>query len=208
MKKLHGQKGFTLVELAVYMVVASIAVTLAAHMWSTASVANADTRKRAEINADMQEVLFFLDDDIGRVGAKSFLRDTALQYDTSDDEEGDTATWRTINVRRDVYWDTAHVDALSLEFKDSSSFDIVDDDSTDVLKFKSLVYDTTGKAVGLDSVVYSLDTVSRRLVRRIWHWTFENDSAHKARVQKTRDSAIVVAVTVYKFDVTAGIYMA
>ena len=207
MKNLNGQRGFTLVELAIYMVVASIAVTLAAHMWSVASVANADTRKRAEINANMQDVLFFLDDDIGRIGAKTFLRDSSIHYDGWDNDESDSASWRTAQVRRDVYWDTAHVGA-SYEFKDSSSFDIVDDDTTDVLKFKSLVYDTAGRARWLDSVAYSLDTVSHRLVRRTWRWGFEDDSAHKARVAKTQDSAIVVAENVYKFNVTAGVYMA
>ncbi len=90
MKNLNGQRGFTLVELAIYMVVASIAVTLAAHMWSMASVSNADTRKRAEINADMQDVLFFLDDDIGRIGAKTFLRDSSIHYDGWDNDESDS----------------------------------------------------------------------------------------------------------------------
>ena len=208
MKNLKGQRGFTLVELAIYMVVASIAVTLAAHMWSMASVSNADTRKRAEINADMQDVLFFLDDDIGRIGAKTFLRDSAIAYDGWDNDESDTVSWKSASVRRDVYWDTAHVSALSSEFKDSSSFDIVDNDSTDVLKFKSLVYDTAGRARWLDSVVYAIDAGSHRLVRRTWRWGFEDDSAHKARVARTVDSAIVVAENVYKFDVTAGVYLA
>ncbi|MBO7500340.1 MAG: prepilin-type N-terminal cleavage/methylation domain-containing protein [Fibrobacterales bacterium] len=208
MKNLNGQRGFTLVELAIYMVVASIAVTLAAHMWSMASVSNADTRKRAEINADMQDVLFFLDDDIGRIGAKTFLRDSSIHYDGWDNDESDSASWRTAQVRRDVYWDTAHVSAVSSEFKDSSSFDIVDNDSTDVLKFKSLVYDTAGRARWLDSVVYAIDAGSHKLVRRTWRWGFEDDSAHKARVARTVDSAIVVAENVYKFDVTAGVYLA
>ena len=204
MRTLHGQKGFTLVELAVYMVVASIAVTLAAHMWSTASVSNADTRKRAEINADMQEILFFLDDDIGRIGAKSFLRDTALQYDTADDDEGDTATWRTINVRRDVYWDST----TALHNGDSSSFAIVDADSVDELRFKCLVYDTTGKAIGIDSVVYSVDPTSHNLLRHRWHWKFENDSAARARATPVHDTIVAVAENVYKFNVTAGVYLA
>ena len=209
MKNLNGQRGFTLVELAIYMVVASIAVTLAAHMWSMASVSNADTRKRAEINADMQDILFFLDDDIGRIGAKSYFSDSSIHYDGWDNDESDSASWRSNRVLRDVYWDTTHVGA-SYEFTDSSSFDIVDDDSTDVLKFKSLVYDTAGKAYALDSVVYSVEP-SHKLVRRHWRWAFERDSVEYGRKTGNGSPHIgfeTVADNVYKFDVTAGIYMA
>ncbi|MBO7131425.1 MAG: type II secretion system protein, partial [Fibrobacterales bacterium] len=60
MNRTNSQKGFTLVELAVYMVVASIAITLAAHMFTVASVSNVDTRKRAEMGRDIQEMLFFV----------------------------------------------------------------------------------------------------------------------------------------------------
>ena len=209
MRNLKGQRGFTLVELAVYMVVASIAVTLAAHMWSMASVSNADTRKRAEINSDMQDILFFLDDDIGRIGAKSYHSNAWIHYDGWDNAD-DSASWRSNRVLRDVYWDTTRVGPMLAEFRDSSSFEIVDHDTLDELKFKCLVYDTAGKAFALDSVLYSVEP-SHKLVRRHWRWRFERDSVEYGRKTGSGSPHIgseTVADNVYKFNVVAGVYLA
>ena len=216
MNRTNSQKGFTLVELAVYMVVASIAITLAAHMFTVASVSNVDTRKRAEMGRDIQEMLFFVEDDISRIGAKAFTRTTIGAFDGIDDdghlaESGDTVRLRSIAMRNDVRWDTTTYssDGTLVHRGDSSSFYIVDGDTLDQLRFKCLVYDTAGKATGLDSVSYFVDG-SRNLWRFREHWNFEGDSAHLSRVVPPppfRDT-ILVAANVSKFDVRAGVYMA
>ena len=216
MNRMNSQKGFTLVELAVYMVVASIAITLAAHMFTAAAVSNADTRKRAEMGRDIQEMLFFVEDDISRIGAKTFTRTTTGSFDGIDDdghlaESGDTVHLRSIAMRNDVRWDSTAYDSDGelVHRGDSSSFYIVDGDTLDQLRFKCLTYDTTGKATGLDSISYSVDG-SGNLWRRRAHWTFESDSAHLSRVvdNSIKDTAVLVAEHVSKFDVRAGVYMA
>lgn len=190
MRRFKQQYGFTLVELMIYSVVASIAITLAFHIWSNAAISGNDTRRRFAMSRDMQEMLFFVEDDLSRLGAKAANKPDSAEFAVSG------IIWNEAHIVPDIFIDT---NSLTHDY---SSFKLVDGDSLDALHFKALVYDSLGAVIGLDSVSYFVDG-SQQLIRTMSRWTFDENGI---RTVVTSDSAITVASNVHAFNIHAGVY--
>jgi len=188
-KSRSTSRGFTLIELLVYVVVASLAVTIAGRVWYDATVTNSDTRKRISMSRDMQDLLFFMEEDVARLGAK--VTSVATSSSGALSSGAAAATWNRAEMDPRVYMDT------TAGTQDSSSFRIGDGGALDTLRFRSLAYDTTGASTGYEEVAYWV--ASGQLLRSVSRWD-------TAGAVVTVDSAVVLADSVTGFNVSAGVY--
>lgn len=128
--KQMSQKGFTLVELLVYMLMSAIVVTIAAQVWMSFTTSAKKTSDRMGANLEIEQVLYYLAEDISRVGIKS------------------NTTASGMLTHSDIF----------MSVSDSSSFHHVQNGTADSLTFKAAVYsDESSIYLGYDSVSYFID---------------------------------------------------
>lgn len=135
-----AQEGFTLLELLVYIAISSIVVVIAGQVWIEFTKSSKRTSDRMDAYQDMEQALFYLDEDISRAGSKSNSRGQGMQMVT------------------DVLMDASSQDSSSISFVNGT-------DSTDELYFKAAVFSADSSLYeGYDSVYYTVNE-DKELIR-------------------------------------------
>lgn len=136
-KKNKFQEGFTLIELLVYIGVSAIVVVIAGQVWFQFTKSSKKTSDRMVAYQDIEQVLYYLDEDISRMGSKANTQNSAM------------------TMTGEVF----------INPTDSSSFDFVNgSDTLDELLFKAAVFsDDSSIYLGYDSILYSV--VDKQLIR-------------------------------------------
>lgn len=138
-----GRRGFTLVELLVYMVVASIVVMLAGRIFVDTMGFRVRTAERSEAITMAGEAMMYLEEDLRRVGAKAKKLDGSFA-----------------EIENTIYW--------NLGAGDSSSFFVgknIGGAGLDSLAFRTALYDLVGDISGTALISYSVQ--SGQLWRRV-----------------------------------------
>ena len=126
----NSENGFTLIELLVYMLMSAIVVTIAAQVWMSFTKSAKKTSDRMGVNLEIEQVLYYLAEDISRVGTKSNTTETGMETNS------------------DMYMSTT----------DSSSFSHIQNGTTDTLIFKTAIYDDDdSEYLGFEVVTYNID---------------------------------------------------
>ena len=203
----RSSRGFTLVELMVYMVVASIAVIIAARFFLDVTIMSADSKKRVKLGDEAQNIMLFLEEDLSRMGNKLDgvpVAGSSMGVSSSAmDIEGSILPFAYMG-----YSSTA----ASPGEEDSSSFRVVDDADAsdgerDRVTFRTITYDlTTGFADSLEEVTYSVDA-SNRLVRTLTKYPLNaTRTGLEAAVSDHPDAVTYLADSVVTFKLQYGEY--
>ncbi len=136
----NASKGFTLVELLVYIVLASIVITLASVFWFNSAVFAIQSKAKMKSSMDASQLMVYLEEDLSRIGANLDIKDSDISLDPF------------------VYMDT---NAASL---DLSSFELHDEGLQDSLTYYSVIYDEDGNFDHKEVVSYYVknDSLYRR----------------------------------------------
>lgn len=137
-KMKSSQQGFTLVELLVYIGVSAIVVMIAGQVWFQFTKSSKKTSNRMVNYQDIEQVLYYLTEDISRMGSKANTENSA------------------VTMTNEVF----------MSATDSSSFGFVNgSDTLDQLMFKAAVFsDDSSIYLGYDSVSYSVN--NKQLIRQ------------------------------------------
>lgn len=135
-----SQSGFTLMELLVYIGVSAIVVVIAGQVWLQFTVSSKKTSDKMNSYQYLEQALFYLDEDMSRIGSKANTSGDGMDLMTS------------------VFMDST---------SDSSSIEFVDNvrDSIDSLQFLAAVFsDDSAIYLGYDLVSYTVNA-NKQLVR-------------------------------------------
>lgn len=153
-----NKKGFTLMELMVYMAILGVIVLVAGEAFSNSTKFRVRTGNMIKATQEAENVAMLLKEDLSQMGAKSSLENVVA---------GGTDVFSTAYVN-EVYMDPNNVD---LAKQDSSSYKIVNSDGhLDSLIFRRLRYDDDGKFQAVEEVAWILKgeegdrTLSRQCV--------------------------------------------
>lgn len=138
------KRGFTLMELMVYMAILGIIVLIAGEAFSNSTKFRVRTNNMVKATQEAENVAMLFKDDVGQMGAKSSM------------ESGDAASGSAYGnnfstVYSAVYMDPANDDADKV---DSSSFTIVSKNGFDSLTIRRLRYDDDGHYFGVEEVAW------------------------------------------------------
>lgn len=145
-------QGFTLMELLVYIVLATIIVGLAGQVFYDATVARMRTTKMLEASVGTGDVITYLQEDLRRIGAKTIMESGV----SSSTAASSGAAAPGMTVLAPVYWDPTGA------LKDSSSFfaDSIGEDPRrlDSIAFRAATYDPiTREGTGWEQIKYHVD---------------------------------------------------
>lgn len=139
------KKGFTLMELLVYMAIIAVIVLVAGQAFVDSSKFNVRTRQMIAAAQVASNVSALLREDISQMGVKSWERDTLL-------DSPDLKAW--FRVDSTVYMDVSSTDE---ETHDSSSYSLKrSGGGSDTLTFRKMVYDGNGEYVGVQEIRWFL----------------------------------------------------
>lgn len=124
-----AKKGFTLVELLVYVLISSIVILISGRIWWDSTRQSYDTRGLLNASSDIDEVFLYLNEDLSRTGAKVSM-----------------TSGSTDSTNHHAYW--------NLSVGDSSSFSLRDNGDLDTIVFKASNYYSDGTMSTYDSVAY------------------------------------------------------
>lgn len=138
------KRGFTLMELVVYIAMIGIVVLVAGEAFSNSTKFRVRTQNMLKASEEAANVAAIFRDDVSQMGAKS-----------SKEESGSSSTdsFYVANVSQ-IYMDPANMTA---SLQDSSSFRIVGNtSSTDSLVFRRMRYDENGHYASIEEVSWYL----------------------------------------------------
>lgn len=135
-------RGFTLMELMVYIAIVGIVVIVAGQAFSNSTKMRVRTQSMLKASEVAENVAMIFKDDIAQMGAKSAK------------EAGEAAAGADFgdmfsDIDNDIYMDPANAEA---SLKDSSSFTISNTDGTSNLTFRRVRYDANGHYAGIEEV--------------------------------------------------------
>jgi prepilin-type N-terminal cleavage/methylation domain-containing protein len=160
-------KGFTLLELLVYIIISAIVTTIATRVWYDAAIFSGESKRKVNLQGLTQELFHILDKDMQRVGTTMYMDDNN-QLTTADQSYIDQAANRSLtftnsaNKDRFEFRTSRIVEGVSVGFEDVTYW--VDDG--DVL-WRSSQFTTTD----VDLVDEVLDSVI--LARNISEFDFK-----------------------------------
>lgn len=132
------KRGFTLIELMVYIAIASIVVLIAGRVYVDSVDFRIGTKNKLEVAENASNLMTYVDEDLRRLGAR-----------TSQIEASSSSAAVTTNSL--AYWDP-------ITTLDSSSFAHTNNGEKDQLAFRSAEYNTDGTIARVIQVSYHLDS--------------------------------------------------
>ena len=179
--------GFTLMELMVYIALLGGIVLIAGQAFSDSTKMRMRTQSMLQANQAAGNVSSILKEDITQLGAKSSQEEA---------EDANAMDAFSTDHMQNVFIDPNNGDATK---KDSSSYDIRDNENLDTLIFKKIRYDQSGHFVAVDSVAWFADEDSLKRSCKTITGTEDTDLCPSQEA-----ATVVMAVGIQKFNVTAA----
>lgn len=141
-----NKRGFTLMELLVYMAIVGIVVVLAGQVYSDSTKMRVRTQGMIEANQIAEDLASLIKDDVTRMGAKSSLESREISSDS-------------FHVASSVYMNAANSDLSSFVFKKNGN----EGARYDSIAFRSIKYDDEGSFESVQEMTWYLsgDTLWR-----------------------------------------------
>ena len=148
------KKGFTLMELVVYMAIVGIVVLVAGQAFSNSTKFRVRTQNMLKSTAEAENVANLFKADVSQMGAKS-------SKEAGNADGGESYGDKFSEVNENVYMDPNNSDATK---RDSSSFFIAKkDDGNDSLLFRRMRYDASGHYEAVEEIGWYVK--DRKLMR-------------------------------------------
>lgn len=135
-----NKRGFTLMELLVYMAIVGIVVVIAGQVYSDSTKMRIRTQGMIRANETVENVGSLIRDDLGQMGAKSSWVDRAMSSDS-------------FYVAQETFMDPVNGDYSSFFLKKNGSADA----RKDSLAFRYMRYDTEGKYKGVHQISWYVE---------------------------------------------------
>jgi prepilin-type N-terminal cleavage/methylation domain-containing protein len=116
-------KGFTLLELLVYIIISAIVTTIATTVWHDAAIFSGESKRKVNLQGLTQELFHILDKDMQRVGTTMYM-DANNQLTTADQSYIDQAANRSLTFTNNANQDRFEfrtsriVEGVSVGFED------------------------------------------------------------------------------------------
>lgn len=208
------KKGFTLMELLVYMMIVGIIVVIAGHAFSNSTKFRVRTQNMLKATQEAENVATLFKADVSQMGAKTSLEGGASEngaefglkfFSVCIDEETENCIPKTVYVNPDAAADAN---------KDSSSFELTTSNGQSDLKVRRIRYDEDGKYKSVEEIHWFVEngTLYRRCYTLAGEQHAEGDDANKVYICKTKPAstdnekadAVEIATGVTTFNVTAA----
>ena len=149
------KRGFTLMELMVYMGIVGIVVVIAGEAFSNSTKFRIRTDNMIKATQEAENVAMLFKEDVEQLGAKN-SREAGIA------DAGTLYGVKFGGVKSDVYMDPGNPD---LQKRDSSSFILETTDGFSDLKFRRIRYDTSGYYQAVEEIRWYVDITDSSLKR-------------------------------------------
>ena len=190
------KKGFTLMELLVYMMIVGIIVLVAGQAFTDSTKFRVRTQNMLKATQEAENVATLFKADVAQMGAKSAKESGSSE---NGDEHGDKFS----SVYKSIFMNPAGAGVLDANV-DSSSFLISSDDEFSILTFRRIRYDNFGLFQAVEEVKWYVENNSLKRVCRTLEGAELEDVCPKGKSEtELKEFAVEIATGVKTFEVVA-----
>jgi len=198
------KRGFTLMELIVYMALLGFVIVVAGRVFSDSTVMRVRSQSMVKTSEEVGKISHLIREDISQMGVKAWG-----QANSSNSNSGSSnSAYNVYNVGADypeIYWSASSTAGAG----DSSSYALKHNKISDGIFYDSIVFrkaafDNNGRFIGIREISWAANSSTRKLVRRCT--TIKNCTI--APCGSTNDpaecngTAVVMADSVVNFNIT------
>ncbi len=188
------KKGFTLMELLVYMAIVGIIVLVAGQAFTDSTKFRVRTQNMLKATQEAENVATLFKSDVSQMGAKS-------SKEAGNADGGEKYGDKFSNVYSDVFIDP---DNAVDDNKDSSSFLIANEDGFSNLIVRRVRYDNLGHYQAVEEISWFVEGgILKRSCRTVSGAQDEN-ACKEQTAEEAKSDAVEIATGVVKFNVVAS----